>query len=178
MLKLPENILFIFLSWIVLSFTCYKCWHMWYFSIQSSYVSLLSTSCFYTLHSWCKKWRVLINKDKPKCVHFRKNRAKPSEFVFTIGNNVLQTVDLWKDIGMIFEDRGSFEHNCETLAKVAGHALGKIISKIHTSKKSGLNHSLSCMTLVWRLYWITVWREKPCQSIDNVQHRAMRYIIS
>ena len=26
------------------------------------------------LHDWCKKWRVLINTDKSKCVHFRRSR--------------------------------------------------------------------------------------------------------
>ena len=133
-----------------------------------------------TLHSWCKKWRVLINTDKSKCVHFRKNRAKPSEFVFTIGNNVLQTVDRYKYLGIIFQDRGSFEHNCETLAKGAGRALGKIISKIHNYKNFGFKSFTklydSCVTPILD-YCSGVWGGKPFQSIDNVQHRAMRYIM-
>ena len=28
-----------------------------------------------TLHDWCKRWRVLINSSKSKCVHFRKGRT-------------------------------------------------------------------------------------------------------
>ena len=28
------------------------------------------------LHKWCIKWRVLINTNKSKCVHFRKGRTK------------------------------------------------------------------------------------------------------
>ena len=28
-----------------------------------------------TLHLWCKRWRVLINTDKSKCIHFRRTRS-------------------------------------------------------------------------------------------------------
>ena len=28
-----------------------------------------------TLHEWCRRWRVLINTNKSKCVHFRKGRT-------------------------------------------------------------------------------------------------------
>lgn len=42
-----------------------------------------------TVHEWCKKWRVLINTEKSKSVHFRKGRRYRSDFVFRIGQNII-----------------------------------------------------------------------------------------
>ena len=42
------------------------------------------------LHDWCKRWRVLINTDKSKVMHFRTGSRKRSEFQFKIGNNILE----------------------------------------------------------------------------------------
>lgn len=41
------------------------------------------------LHQWCKRWRVLINTNKSKCVHFRKGNMKKSNCNFSIGSNAL-----------------------------------------------------------------------------------------
>ena len=45
-----------------------------------------------TMHNWCKRWRVLINCEKSKVVHFRKGRAKQYDYKFRIGDNSLETV--------------------------------------------------------------------------------------
>lgn len=44
-------------------------------------------------HHWCKRWRVLINTNKSKCVHFRKGKIKRSNCNFTSDSNTLETVD-------------------------------------------------------------------------------------
>ena len=35
-----------------------------------------------TLHTWCQRWRMLINTEKSKVVHFRQGRRDRSEFQF------------------------------------------------------------------------------------------------
>ena len=68
-----------------------------------------------TLHDWCKRWRVLINSDKSKCMHFSKGRSRRSEFEFKVGNNVLETVESYKYLGVIFNEKNNFTLNCEAL---------------------------------------------------------------
>ncbi len=130
------------------------------------------------LHGWCKKWRVLINTDKSKCVHFRKGRATQTNHEFKIGQNILETVDTYKYLGVTFQYKGNFTDNAEKLAKGAGRALGKIISKIHNMKEFGLKSYgklyESCVTSMLDDS-SGVWGYKPNQSIDNVQNRAIRY---
>ena len=89
------------------------------------------------LHCWCKKWRVLINTDKSKCMHFRRGRSKQTEFEFTVGRNVLEIVEQYKYLRITFNSKGNFTLNTNTLGKAAGRALEKIISKIHILKDFG-----------------------------------------
>ena len=91
-----------------------------------------------TLHTRCQKWRMLINTDKSKVVHFRHGRRKKSEFRFKIGNNELETVGTYKYLGVIFYEKGTFSSNGDNLAKAGGRALGAIISKIHKLKEFGI----------------------------------------
>ena len=60
------------------------------------------------LHNWCKKWRVLINTSKSKCVHFRQGNAAVSKFSFKIGDNILETVEKYKYLGVIFQEKNNF----------------------------------------------------------------------
>ena len=48
-----------------------------------------------TLRSWCKRWRVLISTAKSKSVHFRLSRSPRSEQVFSVGNNIIETVECY-----------------------------------------------------------------------------------
>ena len=54
------------------------------------------------LHEWCKRWRVLINREKTKAMHFRRGRRERSEFQFRIGDNILEYTDHYKYLGVIF----------------------------------------------------------------------------
>ena len=61
-----------------------------------------------TLHDWCKRWRVLINTDKSKVVHFRRGRRQRTEFVFKVGDNVLELTEKYKYLGVIFSEKGDY----------------------------------------------------------------------
>ena len=56
------------------------------------------------LYDWYKRWRVLINTDKTKVMHFRKGRRKQSVYQFKIGNNSLEFTNSYKYLGVIFTD--------------------------------------------------------------------------
>ncbi|XP_048743557.2 uncharacterized protein LOC125656974 [Ostrea edulis] len=132
------------------------------------------------LHNWCRRWRVLINTEKSKCMHFRKTRTKGTAFEFTIGTNTLEIVDSYKYLGIIFTYTGNFTKNAENLAKAGGRALGKIISTIHNNKEFGFTAYeklfYSCVLPILD-YSSSVWGFKKFQSIDNVQNRAIRYFL-
>ena len=80
------------------------------------------------LHDWCKRWRVLINTDKSKVMHFRTGRRKRTEFQFKERNNFLELTEKYKNLGTIFTEKNDFTSNAENLARGGGRALGCIIS--------------------------------------------------
>ncbi|XP_053374736.1 uncharacterized protein LOC128547066 [Mercenaria mercenaria] len=132
------------------------------------------------MHEWCKPWRVLINCEKSKVMHFRKGRAERSDHQFTVGDNQLETVDSYKYLGIILHDKHDFSYNCESLSKGAGRALGSVISKIHCMKNCGFKTFQklynSCVVPILD-YSASVWGFKHFQAADSVQNRAIRYYL-
>ena len=86
------------------------------------------------VHHWCERWRVLINTEKSKVMHFRPSRLKRSEFNFKIGENHLQITDQYKYLGVTFHEFKDFKIKADRLSTDACRALGGIISKIHNLK--------------------------------------------
>lgn len=133
-----------------------------------------------TLHSWCKKWRVLINTTKSKAVHFRQSRQPRSNYQFRVGDNIIETVETYKYLGVIFHEKLDYSYTAKALASGAGRALGSIISKVHSLKDFGFKtyEKLyeSCVIPIMD-YGASVWGFKPQSEIDSVQHRAIRYYL-
>jgi hypothetical protein len=92
---------------------------------------------------------------------------------------VLENVQNYKYLGVVFSSNGNFSCNAETLGKAAGRALGKIISKIHPLKSIGIK-TFEKLYNSWVVpildYCSGVWGYRNFQSLENVQHRAIRYI--
>ena len=46
------------------------------------------------IKEWCEKWRLELNTDKTKVVHFRKLRRKASKFLFKYRDETLEIVEI------------------------------------------------------------------------------------
>ena len=52
------------------------------------------------LNDWCKTWRLTINKDKTKIVHFRPNSVERCHAKFICGDLNLDLTDTYKYLGL------------------------------------------------------------------------------
>jgi hypothetical protein len=130
------------------------------------------------VRDWCRRWQVLINTEKTKCIYFRKGRSARTDFQFRVGENVLEFIDSYKYLGVTFRSNHDFTMNAQLLAKSAGLALGKIIAKMREMKDFGCKtfEKLYKSCVVPKMdYCSGVWGFKKYQSLDNVQHRAIRH---
>ena len=132
------------------------------------------------VHDCCKRWRVFINMEKSKVMHFRTGRRKQTEFQFQIGNNTLDITDRYKYLGVIFTEKNDFTLNAENLACGGGRALGSVIFKLNTLKEFGIKtyeklfHAFVVPILD---YHSSVWGYKDYSLIDSVQIRSLRYFL-
>lgn len=79
------------------------------------------------LNQFCTDWGLKINREKTKIVIFTHTEPKASIF-FVCGDNIIETVDHYKYLGIIFQKNGKFTLAQEHLAKQANkaaHALRK-----------------------------------------------------
>ena len=82
---------------------------------------------------WCRSWRMIVNCDKTKVVHFRKQARKLADVDFTIGGIKLEKVKQYKYLRTILTrnlDSGVIE---EQLAAASSRALSQIIGKTRSN---------------------------------------------
>jgi len=110
------------------------------------------------LTEWCCKWRLIVNQSKSQVVHFRKVRKKKTNFQFKLGNENLLIVPKYKYLGVILDENLNFRECSSTLADSAGRALASVIVNFVLLKILVLKLLLSYMTLLFGLFWITVFQ--------------------
>ena len=85
---------------------------------------------------------------------------------------MLETVDKYKYLGVVFHEKMDFSYNADVLGKGAGRALGSIINKIHHLKDFGFHGYeklfAACVEPILD-YCSSVWGFKKFQQLDNVQ---------
>ncbi len=132
------------------------------------------------LYSWCYKWRLMVNTDKTKVMHFR-SKAKPkSTFAFNVNGNLLEFVSDYKYLGTLLNEHLDYTKTAELLANSAGRALGAVINKVKANKDLGYKtYSTlidSCVMPIL-LYASGVWGLEKYKCCEDVLLRASRFFI-
>ena len=69
-----------------------------------------------TMYEWCKKWQMKVNPGKSKIIHFRTNRIQKTEFSFKYGDVLLDVVDRYKYLGIVFDEHLDYNVTVAVLA--------------------------------------------------------------
>ncbi len=132
------------------------------------------------LFQWCYKWRLAINTEKTKVMHFRSKPKNVSNFTFTVNGSPLEIVSDYKYLGILFNEHLDFTGTAELLANSAGRALGAVINKIKHNKDVGFNTFTtlvdSCVMPIL-LYASGIWGQNKYKTCENVILRACRFYI-
>ena len=99
------------------------------------------------MYDWCYKWRLSVNRDKTKIVHFRQPRQSKTQYGFRYGLSDIEIVSQYKYLGIIMDEYLKCDRCTTTLSNAGSRALSAIISKF----KSILSNT--CMIVVWHQYW-------------------------
>jgi hypothetical protein len=82
-----------------------------------------------TLHEWNRKWRLSINTEKTKIVHYRSKSVLRCKHAFKCGNIDIGYEAKYKYLGLWFEENLDFKITAREISKSASRALGVLICK-------------------------------------------------
>ena len=133
------------------------------------------------LNEWCDNWRVTLNQEKTKIVHFRPCGIDQCDFSFSCGNVKLSYAQSYKYLGLWFHENLDMKFATSELAKSASQALSALYTKyLHLG---GMNYK------TWKklyeslvepvlLYASGIWGISDFSKIKTVQNKAFRYFLS
>ena len=130
------------------------------------------------LSLWCRKWRMIINRDKTQIVHFRPKTYTLTDHLFMFDNGSLDIVPAYKYLGIHFDQHLTFQTASMTLSSSATRALGALKYKLRSLKEckfstcSRLYFACICPILD---YASAAWSFHQQSNIEQVQYKALRY---
>ena len=81
------------------------------------------------LNEWCDNWRVTLNQEKTKIVHFRPCGIDQCDFSFSCGDVKLSYAQSYKYLGLWFHENLDMKFATSELAKSASRALSALYTK-------------------------------------------------
>lgn len=133
-----------------------------------------------TLDRWCRQWRVNVNKEKSKIVHFRPKNSNRSRFKFVVGPLSIDYAENYKYLGVTFSEYNDFDLNATVLAESASRALGVFISRYKSNSNMGYGPYTklfdSCIVPILA-YGSEIWGYKSFKKINQVHYRAIRVFL-
>ena len=133
-----------------------------------------------SVDKWCSKWRMTVNVNKSKIVHYRGKDHMETGVVFKLAGNVVEKVSYYNYLGLILDYSLDFSKTAKVLGISGGRALGAIINKYISNK--GLAYKTytkmyDMMVCPILDYCACVWGYNQLEFLSTVQNRAIRFFL-
>jgi Reverse transcriptase (RNA-dependent DNA polymerase) len=132
------------------------------------------------LQEWCTKNKFDLNAKKCKTISFSRSK-QPINFTYCIGEHELDRVNEIKDLGVILDNRMTFNNHIETIITKSARMLG-FIKRISKEFKDYYTLKTLFVSLVRPNleYASSVWSpHQACHSerIERIQHKFLRFAL-
>ena len=132
------------------------------------------------LHSWCRRWRILVNETKTKVIHFRCASVPRTASEFSCGQLPILIADSYKYLGLHLNEHLDMQHTIAELAKSASRALCALQSKF--SFAGGMTFEVfdrlyKALVEPVMYYGSAIWGTLNCAKLDAVQARACKFFL-
>ena len=132
------------------------------------------------LENWMNDYRMSVNMDKTRVVHFRKPTAQLTKTQFKLRNQPIVIATEYKYLGLTLTEHLNYKQTAEILASSGSRALGALTAKYLHAK--GLMYKtytkLYNSTVIPVLHYASaIWGTKTYDKQEQVHHRAMRLFL-
>ena len=130
------------------------------------------------LFQWCRKWKMIVNENKTKIVHFRPKNQNVTNYQFMFHNKSLEVIHEYRYLGIILTENLDFQRTAKLLAEAGGRAFGMVRNKLQQLKEFRYSTFSKLYNMHVRPileYGSEIWGYKSQCKIDNIQHRAIRF---
>ena len=128
-------------------------------------------------HVYCSRWKLNVNVEKTKVLVFSKG-PKPKN-IFYYNNNVVESVNDFKYLGIVFSRSGSFCKAKKYLAEQAQKAMYGVIRKIRQFNLP-IEQQFDLFDKVVKpvlLYGCEIWGYENLDIIERVHLKFLKYIL-
>ncbi|CAG2187145.1 unnamed protein product [Mytilus edulis] len=130
-----------------------------------------------TLNNWSRRWRLNVNIDKTKVLHVRKATVARSEFVFKIGDKIVDYTSQYRYLGLTVSETLDYNISVNELITGSSRALGSLVSKYYST--DGFDYDtytklFESTVAPIMTYCAGVWGFKAYEGLDKLQNRAIR----
>ena len=128
------------------------------------------------LAEWADKWQMQFNVDKCVVMHLGRNNSRHE---YTLGETVLRTTDLEKDLGVMISSNCKVSEQCSKAVKKANSMLWLLNRKIKFKSKDNITRLYKALIRPHLEYCIQAWNpyeKKDVDLLEGVQRRALRMI--
>ena len=132
------------------------------------------------LDRWCRRWRLTINQEKTKVVHFRSANKPRSDVDFKCGDIDIAYSTNYKYLGLWLDEHLNMQCTVNELAKSASRALGALISKF--SYAGGMTFDVfdklfKCLVEPVMNYGSSIWGISKQPKLEAVKNKAARFFL-
>ena len=132
-----------------------------------------------TLKVWCKRWRVLINMQKTKAMHFRRKNVQCTNEKILIGTDEIEIVNNYRYLDLVFDCNLDIEKTIDPLVASGSCALGQILNKTRTHYDLGygsFRKLLKSTVCAITDYCSGAWScGADCKKLGMLMTRALRF---
>lgn len=129
---------------------------------------------------WCKRWRLIVNKEKTKILHFRTSTKHRSNFNFKCGTVELDFSTNYRYLGLWLNESMDFKYTVNELCKSASRAFGALYSKFISA--SGMSYDVytrlyESLVEPVMFYGAGIWGLSEQKCVNYIQNKACRYFL-
>ena len=130
------------------------------------------------LYEYCRSWKMLLNFNKSKSVHFRPKNFLQTAHQFYCGSESIEVVSQYKYLGLILTEFLDYNETTKIVSQSAGRALGLLMSKDKAFGGMPFECYSKCYDALVQFvinYGAAKWGSSNFSRISAVQNRACRF---